>query len=107
MIEGDKMRKLKSRAINNSYKYFPQLVIEGIPYKFEIELSGKVYYRNKNGELRKADSIKMKHSGYIIISIDKWTITVKGFNKENKWVYEVINNEKIEEEGESENTKRI
>ena len=78
------------RAVNNQYRKYPTLKGSDLPYDFEIELSHKVYYR-KDGALRRADAIFLKNNKWIIISIDDYTITVKGIIK-NKWIYEVKNN---------------
>ena len=84
------------RSVNNQYKSFPKLTGPDLPYDFEIELSMKVYYR-KDGALRRADSIFMKRSQKLIISIDDITITVKGMIK-NKWIYEVKKNKEDQDE---------
>ena len=81
------------RSVNNQYKSFPTLTGSDLPYDFEIERSMKVYYR-KDGALRRADSIYMKNTGHLFISIDDYKIKIKGMIK-NRWIYEV---KKIQED---------
>ena len=77
------------RAINDKYVYYPKLKGDDLPYDFEIELSGKVYYR-KDGALRKADATKSKRTGKITISIEDYTIIVFPYNQTSKqFKYEV------------------
>lgn len=78
------------RSVNNQYRTFPKLTGPDLPYDFEIERSMKVYYK-KDGALRRADSIFMKKTEQLIISVDDFTITVRGMLK-SKWIYTVKNN---------------
>ncbi len=79
---------MQKRSVNNQYRTFPILKGDDLPYDFEIERSKKVYYR-KDGALRRADAIYLKNSKCIVISINDLTITVKGLDYKNKWIYEV------------------
>jgi len=99
--------------------YYPNRVITDVRLPFLLHItSGLTVYYSHDGknQLYKADSIFTKKTKFLTISIDDYTITIKGMDKEKNFIYEIKYkgvviedpNKKtvIEEEGVSKNDNR-
>lgn len=70
--------------------YFNNRLLTGddLPVDFEITSKSKVYYRDENGSLRRADCLMTKYA--LMIAYEDLTIKVtKWDDQENKFIYTV------------------
>lgn len=74
----------------DTYKVNTKLYVEEINVKFEITPKGTVYWKDKNGSLRRAESMRME-SGMVIFHNER-QIKITGI-KEGKLTYEMLGEE--------------
>ena len=84
------------RAVNNVYYKNRVLNDRILPFDLEITTSLKCYARLKNGEMRKADVVIFKKTGFVSVSYDQISVLIKGW-KDGKFIYDITKNGKLYE----------